>query len=109
LREKRRSDRALITFGLPPEADIFNVRTAATIVFIRSPRRHAPRRRTAPLGGLRHHDTRHRRLRKRSRPNVGSRLSQPLKIFVQQTTRTSEYDFGVFDYESTSMMFKTDY
>jgi len=32
-----------------------------------------------------------------------------LKIFVQQTTRTSEYDFGVFDYESTSMMFKTDY
>ena len=28
---------------------------------------------------------------------------------MQQTTRTSEYDFGVFDYEGTSIMFKTDY
>jgi hypothetical protein len=28
---------------------------------------------------------------------------------MQQTTRTSECDFGVFDYEGTSIMFKTDY
>jgi hypothetical protein len=32
-----------------------------------------------------------------------------LKIVVQQTTRTSGHDFGVFDYEGRSIMFKTDY